>query len=206
MVFTVAEDGIVLEGAVFAPAGGQGSSVPIVWMHGLASHFYTPPVITLGRHVAGRGHTFIAANNRGHDLGAVLYTPQGKIVLGGGGWEAFDACPRDIAAWVAFAAKVGQGSVVLAGHSLGALKVGYYLGLRQDTRVIGLVAASAPCNAHHHKPESVSLAEAIVAEGRGRELLPLGASQAGVGTISAQTLLNRVQTETDAWSDEREAV
>jgi pimeloyl-ACP methyl ester carboxylesterase len=199
LVMTVAEDGVVLEGAVFAPAGGQAGGISIVWMHGLASHYYTPPIVTLGRAVAALGHTFVATNNRGHDFGAMLYTPQGKMMLGGSGWEAFSESPRDVAAWVGYGARIGKGKVALAGHSLGALKVGYYLGGRADERVAGLIVASAPCTAQRHDPERVKLAEQMVAEGKGAALMPAGTSQAGAGTVSAQTLVDRAHTGIDAY-------
>ena len=198
LVFTQSEDGILLEGAVFRP-GEARSAATIVWTHGMAGKFYTPPIVTLGRAVAALGHTFVATNNRGHDFGAVLYTPQGKMMLGGSGWEGFSESPRDVAAWVGYGARIGKGKVALAGHSLGALKVGYYLGGRADERVAGLIVASAPCTAQRHDPERVKLAEQMVAEGRGAALMPAGTSQAGAGTVSAQTLVDRAHTGIDAY-------
>jgi hypothetical protein len=65
--------------------------------------------------------------------------------------------------------------------------------------VAGLVAASPPIQAARVNPELVTLAEKMVAEGRGQDLLPWGSSSAGAGTHSAATYLNRVQTGLDQY-------
>jgi hypothetical protein len=89
--------------------------------------------------------------------------------------------------------------VLLVGHSLGALKVGYYQALRADPRVLGVVAASAPGRASRLDPALVAQAEQMVAEGRGQDLLPWGISPAGAGTQSAQTYLDRARTGLDIY-------
>ena len=199
LIMAMAEDGVILEGAVFAPVGGQAGAIPIVWLHGMAGHFYTTPFVNLGRAVAGLGYTFISANNRGHDFGTMVYTPQGQMQMAGSGWELFSESPRDVAAWVASGAKRGGGKVALAGHSLGALKVAHYLGQRPDERVAGLIVASAPCAAHRLDPERVKLAEAMVADGKGMQLLPAAPGPASINTVSARTLADRAHTGIDAY-------
>jgi pimeloyl-ACP methyl ester carboxylesterase len=199
LVFTQSEDGFILEGAVFEAAPADKRPLAVVWTHGLTSKFYQPTTVDIGRELAARGYGFLATNNRGHDFGTMLYSREGKVVLAGSGWEAFDECPRDIAAWIGFALALGYKGVALAGHSLGSLKVAYYLGQRRDPRVAGLIAASVPAKAHQHNPELVGLAEKMVSEGRGQELLPAGASRAGAGTLSAATLVNRVRTGLDVY-------
>jgi len=199
LVYTYSEDAILLEGVVIEPTGAQAKPVALVWVHGLTGKFYTPTTIDMGRALASRGYSLVAGNNRGHDFGAVLYTREGKSILAGSGWEAFDECPRDIAAWIAFTAGLGYKGVALAGHSLGALKVAYYQAERQDPRVLGLIAASAPRQAARHNPDMVALAEKMVVSGRGQDLLPMGPSRAGAYTLSAQTLLNRVRTGLDVY-------
>ena len=52
------------------------------------------------------------------------------------------------------------------------------MGERRDERVAGLVVASAPRRLTATTPEMVALAEQMVADGRGNDLLPQGASRA----------------------------
>lgn len=203
LVYTRTEDGVLLEGAVIRPAGEmlQSTGAPaIVWVHGLTGRFYSLGTVRIGRALAERGFTVITGNNRGHDFGFVLRrNDSGERVLGGGGWELFDESPYDIASWIGFAEELGYHGVVLAGHSLGALKVCYFQALRQDPRVATLVVASPPAVAARSNPALVEQAQRMVAEGRGRDLLPWDISPAGAGTVSAQTYLNRAHVDVDVY-------
>jgi pimeloyl-ACP methyl ester carboxylesterase len=119
--------------------------------------------------------------------------------LGGGGWELFSESPYDMAAWVTFAAGLVERGVLLAGHSLGALKVGYYQAQRNDPRVRGVAACSPPGGASRLDPALLAQAERMVAEGRGQDLLPWGSRPTGAGTHSAQTYLDRAKTSLDVY-------
>src|SRR5436190_17781850 len=195
IVYVTTEDGITLAGVAMRPSREPApGSVAVVWVHGLTGTFYGRAGIRIGRDLAGRGIPFVAGNNRGHDFGFVLGPgPDGQARLGGGGWELFSESPADVAAWVECAAGLGVRGVLLAGHSLGALKVGYYQALRQDPRVLGVAACSPPGGANRLEPALVAEAERMVAEGRGRDLLPWGSRPAGAGTQSAQTYLDRAR-------------
>ena len=199
LVYVESDDGLLLEGVVLRPLATSEKELAVVWIHGLTGKFYAPSTIKIGRALAARGHTFVAGNNRGHDFGAVYRTKTGERRILGGGWERFDESPYDVAAWVGFAMELGFRGVVLIGHSLGALKVCYYQAHRQDPRVVGVVAASPPLRAGRVDPKVLAQAERMVAEGRGRDLLPWDVSQAGAGTHSAETLLNRVQANIDVY-------
>ncbi|HLH73451.1 MAG TPA: alpha/beta fold hydrolase [Chloroflexota bacterium] len=195
------EDGLLLEGAVISPANGATQSLPIIWIHGLTGRFYAPSAINIGRELASRGFTFVTGNNRGHDFGALLNRADGEQLLAGGAWEHFDESPRDVAAWIDFAVGLGFSGVALLGHSLGALKVAYYQAARQDPRVAGLIAASPPARAGRVDSELLAQAKQMVAEGRGRDLLPWGSRSTGGGTMSASAYLNRMETNVDVYGD-----
>ncbi len=199
LVYSETEDGLLLEGAVIRPTSPSAKPLAVVWIHGLTGRFYSLSTVRIGRALAERGYTFVTGNNRGHDFGAIYRTKAGERLIVGGGWERFDESPRDVAAWVGFAVSLGLGGVALLGHSLGALKVCYYQALRQDSRVAGLIAASPPIRAGQTDPSLLEQAERMVAEGRGADLLPWGISQAGAGTQSAQTYLNRALTNLDVY-------
>jgi len=187
IVHTASEDGFRLDGVLIRPAE-PARPVAVVCVPGLYAAFYDPPYVELGRELAARGYAYLVGNDRGHDFGAVLRAPDGKPVPGGGGWERLEECPRDIAVWVGFMIDAGFRGVTLLGHSLGARKVAYYQAGRQDPRVVALIAASPVARLlGPPDPEVTALAERMVAEGRGRDLLPwpsIGCS------MSAQTYLD----------------
>lgn len=200
LVYTKSEDGLLLEGATIRPAEGPARSLAIVWVHGFTGRFYSPSAVNIGRELAGRGYIYVTGNNRGHDFGAMLRRNDGTSLLGGGGWEFFAESPHDIAGWVNFAAGLGVSGVVLVGHSLAGLKVPYYMAQRQDPHVRGIVTASPPVRgARRNDPELIALSERMVAEGRGRDLLPWDILRVGAGTQSAQSYAHRAQPFTDVY-------
>ena len=201
IVSVTTEDGLTHAGLHIQPAPGVRQQVAIVWMHGLTGTFYSRTAVAIGRWLAGNGYHFVSGNNRGHDFGYVLGRPPGgQVRLGGGGWELFSESPRDVAAWVEVAANLeGVRGVLLCGHSLGALKVGYYQAQRADQRVLGIVAASPPRGASRLKPEVLARARQLADEGRAQDLLPWGSHEAGAGTQSAQTYLDREQSNLDVY-------
>ncbi len=201
LVWVESEDGYVLEGAVIRPSGRPRQRRPIVWIHGLTGKFYAPAIVSIGRHLAARGHVFVTGNNRGRDFGAVLKTRSQQRLIAGGSWELFDESPRDVAAWVGFAAGIGNGEVILLGHSLGSLKVPYYQAQRRDARVKALIAASPPLRAWHWSDAMRNQAEKMEAEGRGRDLLAWDFMDAGAGTLSAQTVLGWVRADIDVYGE-----
>ncbi|MCC7371285.1 MAG: alpha/beta fold hydrolase [Chloroflexi bacterium] len=198
IVYTETGDGFVLEGVALRPLSAP-KPLAVIWVHGLTGRFYARTQMLVSRRLVADGYTVVSGNNRGHDFGARISRTSGEPVLAGGGWELFDESPQDVDAWVTFAAGLGFERIVVIGHSLGALKAAHYQATRQDARVAGLVAASPPIQATRVDPRLVALARQMVAEGRGRDLLPWGSSRAGAGTHSATTFLNRVQTGLDQY-------
>lgn len=208
LVWVESEDGYVLEGAVIRPSGRVRQGRPIVWIHGLTGKFYAPTIVTIGRALAARGHVFVTGNNRGRDFGAILRTralpaqlPTGQRLIAGGAWELFEESPRDVAAWVGFAAGIGNGEVILLGHSLGSLKVPYYQAQRRDPRVKAIIAASPPLRAWRSSDAMREQAQKMEAEGRGRDLLAWDFMEAGAGTLSAQTVLGWDRANIDIYGE-----
>ena len=200
LVYTESEDGYLLEGATIAPDDGGRDKLPVVWMHGFTGRFYEQHTVAIGRRLAERGHLFVTGNNRGHHLGANVVNKRGGEHMRGGAWfEKFDESPRDYAAWIGFAVALGFPRVVLVGHSLGAIKAVHYVAERQDERVAALVSASGPIHIGgriRQATEQVALAEKMVAEGRGLEIVP---SEIAPMSVSAQTVLARARTNMDVY-------
>jgi pimeloyl-ACP methyl ester carboxylesterase len=196
------EDGVLLAGVVTRPAEEATKPIAFVFIHGYPISATLPFTTNIGRAPAGHGYTFVAANTRGHDIGTWLFRRDGQLMLGGAWWELFDESPRDLAGWISFAEQQqGFRGVVLVGHSFGALKVVYYQAEQQDPRVLGVVVAAPVMRPHawgsarRPTPERTQLAERMVSEGRGLDLLPWDPYGEPHGTVSAQTYLSCVQAD-----------
>jgi alpha-beta hydrolase superfamily lysophospholipase len=198
LVFVETEDGLPHEGLVIRPADREPLPIPLLWVHGLTSKFYSRPCVQIGRELATRGYTFVTGNNRGHDFGYPYRpSPDAAPRLYGGGWELLSEAPRDISAWLGFTVGLGFRGVALLGHSLGARKVAQYQAERQDERVLGLAIASPPMANFRPRPELLAQAKTLIAAGRGQDLLPWGISPAGAGTVSAASFHDRAQQHWD---------
>jgi pimeloyl-ACP methyl ester carboxylesterase len=203
IVWVETDDGIRHDGVVIRPTGPP-TGTAVVWMHGFTGHFSEPHQITIGRYLAERGHLFVSGDNRGHHLGANLGRWGGPARLGGAWWELVSESWLDIKSWLDFAeATLNPARLVLAGHSYGAVKVTCYQGERRDPRLAGLISASGPVRPPSRRPEMTSeplaLAQRMVDEGRGLELLPFGSTGRPGQTLSAQTVVDRGSALVDTY-------
>ncbi|MBN2464928.1 alpha/beta fold hydrolase [candidate division WOR-3 bacterium] len=160
---------------------GQESKVCLVHVHGWDGNFYENRFIDHAaeacRHV---GVAFAAFNNRGHDYVADLLRPAKRDYLQVGGmFERFREGMLDVKAAVDFASSRGCPEVILQGHSLGAMKVTYYLAKTHDPRVVGLVLLSPADTLGWIRqklgrafPAALAYAQRLVRQRRGRELMP----------------------------------
>jgi dienelactone hydrolase len=190
IVWIESEDGIRLDGAVHRPAAGTPKPIAVVQVHGHTGRFSHPGHIRIGRGLAGHGYVSVSGNNRGWAFGEAT-ARRGERVVIGGGWERFHEAPLDIGAWVDFAMGLGARGVALLGQSYGGPKVVFYQAQRQDPRVAAVICASpgSVTDVMTATADAVALAEQMVAEGRGQDLLPWGSHRGS--TLSAQTLLDR---------------
>ena len=204
IVWIKTDDGIEHDGVVMRPSGPPNGTA-VVWMHGFTGHFSEPHQIRIGRYLAERGYLFVSGDNRGHHLGASLGEWEGPLRMGGGWWELVSESWLDIKAWLDFASMaLSPRRLVLAGHSYGAVKVTWYQGERQDPRLAGLISASGPIRPPSQRPElgeALVLAQRMVAEGRGLDLLPFG-STGRPGSLSAQTVVDRGTSLVDVYGME----
>lgn len=112
LVRTITEDRVELQGLLYE---AKNSDKIIIHLHGTWGNFYGNPFIDyFGSSYPLSGYSFLSVNTRGHDEGSIS--------------ERFEDCQRDINIWLAFVQKNGYKSIILQGHSLGALKVVYYVG------------------------------------------------------------------------------
>lgn len=136
----------------------------ILHIHGMAGNFYENKFLdAMAEQYTAAGYAFATVNTRGHDMGNMH--------------EKFSECVYDIEAWLDYLEQLNYRQVVLQGHSLGAVKVAYYVGKMRDVRVTKLILASPPdmiglAEAEASHAEMVAGAHAMLQEGRCDELLP----------------------------------
>lgn len=195
LVWTRSEDDLELAGLAFRPRDGaprMPGDLAVVLVHGVGGTFYSHLSVGVGRALAALGLPAVAGNNRGHDVGAFLIRPDHGRVLGGAAWEDVGEAPRDLSAWVGFALEhFGVGRVLLAGHSLGGLKVARYLAQRRDPRVAAMALLSPAGGSSRRRlpPQLAAEVAERLAQGREEELLAMPGHP--IGRMSARALAAR---------------
>jgi pimeloyl-ACP methyl ester carboxylesterase len=182
-----------LHGALLTPPSAK-SNLALVFVPGVAMNFYLPPLFIFGQELAARGYHCFVINTRGHDW---ICRAGNLTRFGGSAYEMLDDCLLDLDAALEYLGHRGYGRFVFIGHSLGAIKSIIYQGTRQRSDLAGLVLCSAPKQFYTERvarqPESrksIELAELMVAEGRGEELMSIAVG-ATPGIFTARTHLDK---------------
>ena len=127
--------GTLLDGVLFG-TGGRADTV-LIAITGIHGNFYSNPFYyNIGNTLTAAGIDFIYAQTN-DAFGAIrtknTHTGQEEII---GSWnERFALADEDVAAYIDSAEREGYRHIILAGHSLGANKVIYYLSGHHDLRV-----------------------------------------------------------------------
>lgn len=100
----------------------------------------------VGEQLEEKGISFIYAHNSG--AFQIMDLPSQNKKRCGLTFEMFDDCLVDIAAYVEYVEKLGYENIVLAGHSLGANKIIYYLSRHKPRSVVAYALLSPPDMAH----------------------------------------------------------
>ena len=144
---TYTEDNLNLQGILCTPESPARRLV--LHIHGSYGNFYENLFLdSVADAYSTSGTAFLSVNTRGHDYYADFKTrlPQGgydsKRI--GGILEQFGKCLLDVRAWIDFAQGQGFTTVLLQGHSLGAMKAAYYCARAHDARVKALFLISPP--------------------------------------------------------------
>jgi len=182
-----------LHGLLFTPPESQ-SDLALVFVHGVAMNFYLPPLVVFGQELAQRGYHSFVINTRGHDW----ISRAGNLTkFGGSAYEDLEDCLPDLDGALELLKEKGYHRYVLIGHSLGAIKSIIYQGTRRRGDVVGVVSCSAPKQFYSERiarqPQFrvlIERAEAMVAEGRGEELMSVSVG-ATPGIFSARSHLNK---------------
>ena len=166
--------GTVLNGVLF-PA--KASDTVVIAITGIHGNFYSNPFYyNIGDTLSEHGIDFIYAqtNDAFGEIETVNAKTGAKEIIGS--WnERFSYTDEDIDAYLDYAAK-NYKHVILAGHSLGANKVIYYLSKHHDTKRVEHFILMSPANLAYMM-SSVSdgekdFIERVVRYGQGAKLLP----------------------------------
>jgi pimeloyl-ACP methyl ester carboxylesterase len=157
IVEVTTRDGIRLHGALYSPnetGEPAPSGVPttafdaVLVLHGAGGNFYGSTLFnSLLPTFAELGLAVLSVNTRGHDAVSTAATANGPRMFGAA-FEVVDDCRFDIAAWLDLLEKRGFNRVVIAGHSLGAVKALYSLAHEARPTVQSLVCISPPRLSH----------------------------------------------------------
>lgn len=135
-------DGVRLDGAL-SVAEQQESKTLVLCLHGVGSNFYGSRMFAeLALEIVKNGADCLRVNTRGHDY---CYTGMSRMGVRrlGAGYERVEQCLEDIDAWLDWAGERYQ-SVILLGHSLGALKAVYYQSHQTHHLLRKVIAISPP--------------------------------------------------------------
>lgn len=131
------ERGVVLNGVLFRRQEARQADTVMIAITGIYGNFHSNPFYyNIGATLNNGGIDFIYAQTNdafGRIQTVNVKTGRKEII---GSWnERFSYTDEDIDAYLTFAAEEGYRHIILAGHSLGANKVIYYLSRHHDPRV-----------------------------------------------------------------------
>ena len=204
----ITKRGAVLTGVLFWDEHSKNADTVMIAITGIHGNFYSNPFyVNIGNTLNAGGIDFIYAqtNDAFGEIPIINANTGGKETIGS--WnERFEYTEEDIDAYLTYAVKKGYRHIILAGHSLGANKVIYYLSRHHDSRVERFFLLS-PANLDYmmsgvteHEKRVI---RQMVESGRGNDRLPF--PYMGWVECIAYTaydwqfsgLLNNVHTEPD---------
>lgn len=198
--------GVLLDGVLF-PSEGKSDAV-LIAITGIHGNFYSNPFYyNIGETLTAAGIDFIYAQTN-DAFGAIrtMNTHTGREEIIGSWNERFALADEDIEAYLDYAEQQGYKHIILAGHSLGANKVIYYLSRHHDPRVEHFLLLS-PANLDYMTASVTAQERDIIRQlyerGDGDKMLPfllMGWVECTVATAYDWVhsgLLNNVHTSPD---------
>lgn len=169
--------GSVLNGVLFKSREKAHSTTVVIAITGIHGNFYSNPFyVNIGGTLAKNGIDFIYAQTEDAfgEISTYNVKTNSKEIIGS--WnENFNNTDEDIEAYLNYASDKGYQNIILAGHSLGANKVIYYLSRHHNPRIKHFVLLS-PANLEYltssvtDKEKQAILKQRSV--GRGNERMP----------------------------------
>jgi predicted alpha/beta-fold hydrolase len=146
---TLTQDGLRLKG-FWLPLDCSTAPSRELWLiiHGVSGNFYDSSLLNfLSAKLTATGRDVLLVNTRGHDPLAYISTNGGMTRIGAA-YEMLDDAKLDLRAWLEWSRLAGYEKVTLLGHSLGAVKVAFYVAdaikLDEPSTIQGAVCISPP--------------------------------------------------------------
>lgn len=171
-----ARRGSVLNGVLFRNNVGKAKTV-LIAITGIHGNFYSNPFYyNIGETLSDAGIDFIyAQTNDAFNRIETFNVKTGKPEVIGSYNEYFNYTDEDIDAYLDFAENEGYRNIILAGHSLGANKVIYYLSRHHDMKRVSHFLLMSPANLEWLMKgvteQEKAIVYSMVKEGRGKEML-----------------------------------
>ena len=169
--------GVVLNGVLFRQEERKTSDTVMIAITGIHGNFYSNPFyynIGVTLNAGGIDFVYAQTNDAFGQIETVNVNTGNKEIIGS--WnERFSYTDEDIDAYLTFAEQEGYEHIILAGQSLGANKVIYYLSRHHDPRVEHFFLLS-PANLTYMMSGVTSREKQIILDqverGDGDEMLP----------------------------------
>ena len=180
LIIVTSADGLSLDGAFFEPATGVSPKGPVdamLLIHGSGGNFYRTATKAMAEDLRNQGYACLAINTKGHDT---VWSPQGSGEYYGNALEILDNSRHDLAAGIDYLWEKGYRNIGLLGHSMGAVKVGYYAATEDDDRLVTVIPISPVRLSYSYYMESddaeefksiIERADQMEAEDRAQELI-----------------------------------
>ena len=169
--------GSVLNGVLFRNDDGKSDTV-LIAITGIHGNFYSNPFYyNIGSTLNNGGIDFIyAQTNDAFNRIETFNTKTGKAEIIGSYNEYFSYTDDDIDAYLDFAESQGYLNVILAGHSLGANKVIYYLSRHHDKKRVSHFLLLSPANLEWLMKgvtvQEKNIVRSMHDNGKGKDMLP----------------------------------
>ena len=180
LMSTTTSDGILLDGAFFAPQPGgapTGAVDAILLAHGSRGNFCMDSTKNMAEDLRAQGYACLALDSAAHDT---VWRNPGDGKYYGNSFEKLDRSRLDIKAGVDYLWELGYRRIGILGNSMGAVRVTYYAATEADKRVAAVIPVSPVRLSYSYYMASPDAAEfqgivqkahELEAEGKGDELI-----------------------------------
>ena len=154
LISVVNQEGMLLDGAFYAPAAGAQNPGPVdamLLIHGSRGNFCDPATKSMAEDLSAQGIACLALNTNAHDT--IWYNPPGQDYKGNA-FEILENTMSDLRAGIGHLEQRGYRAVGLLGHSMGAVRVTYYAATQDDPKVAAIVPVSPVRLSYSHYLES----------------------------------------------------
>ncbi len=154
LISVVNQEGMLLDGAFYAPAAGAQNPGPVdamLLIHGSRGNFCDSATKSMAEDLSAQGIACLALNTNAHDT--IWYNPPGQDYKGNA-FEILENTMSDLRAGIGHLEQRGYRAVGLLGHSMGAVRVTYYAATQDDPKVAAIVPVSPVRLSYSHYLES----------------------------------------------------